>query len=210
MNFKDKKVFIIIGLVLVLVLTIMLQKSKNNKFDKILNAYEHNSINTYNYLMSITNYKPAIEEIEKIYETESIDDKMLIDISDSFSEIIDHLLQLNTLRGYSENDEMLKASKNKVKGFSYIFLYEEQAKDHEKIYKIYSGFENLLMEMYQNGIKEKHKAKILEIMTNISQIEGTIKSSVNRNINPNDLRELREEFKRIQPLLQKIEKVLSE
>ncbi len=210
MNFKDKKLIIIISLVLILVITLVVQKSKSKKFDKILDAYEHNSINTYNYLMSKTNYKPAIDRIEKIYEAETIDDKMLISISDSFSEITDHLMQLNALRGYSEDDEMLKEVKNKIRGFSYVFLYKEQDKTHETIYKIYTGFENLLMDIYQNGIKEEDKAKVLEIMTNIGQIDGTIKSSVNRNISPNDLKELRGEFKRIEPLLEKIEGLLSE
>lgn len=210
MNFKDKKAIIIIALVLALVFTLVAQGSKSRKFDKILDAYEHNAINTYNYLMSKTNYKPAIETIEKLYDTESIDDKMLISISDSFSEIIDHLLQLNALRGYSEKDEMLKEQKNKVRGFSYVLLYKEQDTSYETIYNIYTGFENLLMDMYQNGIKEEDKAKVLEIITNIKQVEGTIKSSVNRNINPNDLKELRGEFKRIEPLLEKIEKVFGE
>lgn len=208
MDFRDKKLWIIAILIIALGTNILLQKSKVKEYDRVLNAYDHNAINTYNYLMSTTNFTPAIGEMERLLELEEIDDTDLIEISDAFIEIVDHLMQLNTLRGYSESDDLLKEGKNKVRGFSYTYIYKEQDQQYEVINNIHLGFQDFLMDMYQNGIKEKDKSKVQEIITNISQIEGTIKSSVNRNINPNDLKELRSEYKRIEPLLDKIEKSL--
>ncbi len=208
MDFKDKKLWIIGLLIIALGTNIFLQRVQARRYEKLIDAYDHNAINTYNYLMSKTDFSSSISEIEKLLDLEGIDDTALIGVSDAFTDIIDHLMQLNSLRGYSESDELLKEAKNKVRGFSYTYIYKEQDREYELINKIYLGFEDFLMDMYQNGIKEKDKTKIQDLITNLSQIEGTIKSSVNRNINPNDLMELRLEYKRIQPLLEKIEKIL--
>lgn len=208
MDFKDKKLWIIGLLIIALGTNIFLQRVQARRYEKLIDAYDHNAINTYNYLMSKTDFSSSISEIENLLDLEEIDDTALIGVSDAFTDIIDHLMQLNSLRGYSESDELLKEAKNKVRGFSYTYIYKEQDREYELINKIYLGFEDFLMDMYQNGIKEKHKTKVQDLITNLSQIEGTIKSSVNRNINPNDLIELRLEYKRIEPLLEKIEKIL--
>lgn len=208
MDFKDKKLWIIGLLIIALGTNIFLQRVQARRYEKLIDAYDHNAINTYNYLMSKTDFSSSISEIENLLDLEEIDDTALIGVSDAFTDIIDHLMQLNSLRGYSESDELLKEAKNKVRGFSYTYIYKEQDREYELINKIYLGFEDFLMDMYQNGIKEKHKTKVQDLITNLSQIEGTIKSSVNRNINPNDLMELRLEYKRIEPLLEKIEKIL--
>ena len=208
MDYKNKRIWIIGIILLGLIFTIFYLNIRIKKYDRILKVYEHNNINTYKYLMAATDFKSDIDQLEELYELETIEEEMLINISDVFSKITDHIMQLNTLRGYSIKDEILKENKPRITDYSYIILYKEQDESDRIINEIYLGFEELLMEMYQQGINEEHKATIEEITANLRQIEGIMKSSVNRHIDPNDLNELREEYIRIEPLLNNILEVL--
>jgi len=206
-DIKDKKLWLVIIVIIGLVSAIVYQNYKVKDQIRVLKAYEHNSINAYKYLMSITDFKSAIESIERIYSLEELDDETLLEISSSFSHVIDHLMQLNTLRGYSSDDYLLKENRTQITDFSYIFVYGEQEEYNEIINNIYLNFEDLLMEIYQEGLHDEHKELIEDIVESLTQIEGTMKSSVNRHLDPNDLSELRREYKRIEPLLDELERV---
>ncbi|HLS54365.1 MAG TPA: hypothetical protein VK031_10345 [Tissierellaceae bacterium] len=208
MDFRNKKIWIIGIVILALIFGLFYQNMRIKRYDRILRAYDHNSINTYKYLMAKTNFKSSIERLEDLYELDEIDDEMLIEISDIFGKITDHLMHLNVLRGYSIQDDMLKENESRITDYSYILLYKEQSESDEIINKIYLGFEELLMDMYQTGIEEDHKKTIEELTANLRQIEGLMKSSVNRHIDPNDLGELREEYVRIEPMLNTIVEIL--
>lgn len=209
MDIKNRKIWIIIVVVVILglVSAIVYQNYKIKDQDRVLKSYEHNSINAYKYLMSITDFKPAIQDMEEIYSLEELDDETLLEVSNSFGKIIDHLMQLNVLRGYSDDDYLLKENATQITNFSYIFIYGEQEEYNETINNIYLNFDDLLIEIYQEGLHDEHKELIEDIVENLTQIEGTMKSSINRHLDPNDLSGLRMEYKRIEPLLDELERV---
>lgn len=234
MDFTDKKNWLIGILILALIASIVMGNIKKKKPDRLLEAYDHNSVNSFKYLMAKTDFDEILNDLKVVYtmdltpkesqdqeeETEGegedaeevlgvFDEENLLKLSNSFAETMEHLNQINIARGYSDSDELLKDIQSRVTDYSYRLIYQEQEETDYLINKIYLDFEELLMELYQGGVSQEHKLMFEELAANLKEIDVTIKSSVNRQLDPNRIKDFRSEFNRIQPILEEIEGILS-